>query len=933
MSTLISQVPDFVRRELDNRKRIISANEPVGGELLWMQSKTPWIKMQSNAILSDETNNKNRIILYSGWLNVGERAAFEGMYQTGALRPNPGITELHSTIKGHLGIMREVRVKFKAYTLAQLGLLQDLYMTPGIGVLVEWGWSVAYARDKSGKLDEAEIPSLNLDKLWDDDGENRWLRKTIQDKVANSRGLYDALFGLVCNFAISFVDDGTWDCETTIVGPGAMTVDINLKSPSNALDEKFTAYLEDRVNKEMKGEIKELFYTGCTAFKGISADLEIYVSPEQQERRDTENKKNEEQKKKTAAKAQSTFGAPLPYGTSIANAVSMAAITSTIESTVPPNSATTRPIPKFPVSRESTLYEADPVAIKFGNDATEMLSRKGVAFSVTSIHRTEEENQAAGGAENSFHLKGKALDFPKVYWDKLSPEEKQTLLDRYNFEQIGNYPTHIHVEPKGPNTPTPADKATSVSAPRVPPPTFKKVGQTPFEVSKTNVYVTWEFIENALNNFFEEEGKSDLNYAGRQFIDSYVNRDKNAPYTLNPLERVIPCMDFNKNDEPYLWRSFSPINVLIPGHPPSFEPENETISGERITARKFSLSNTGYGDLAAVWINYNVVVKPAFQNSETFQAALNDILNKMNEAAGGVWSLHLMYDNNGYASFRVVDMKCTYTTEENISEYIFNLNTRGSIVRDANISMIIPNELKATVMIAANAPEGKDEIESSIADRDMVGVFRSLTRGVRDRYAVRRNRESKKNETKEEENARAAIEAKRAEKKAEQEELIRLGRDMGWHESMSGPQKSACINKIFRYMENSAEVKKYNAIIPLDLTLILDGIAGLTWGNAFNVTYLPNKYSENAFFQIKDISHDVTVDGWTTTIVGMMRPKYNGTATALPAFSANELTQRNNTESTAGNRTTGPGINLEEMGKDIVNWIEEVAKDAWPRAN
>jgi hypothetical protein len=94
-------------------------------------------------------------------------------------------------------------------------------------------------------------------------------------------------------------------------------------------------------------------------------------------------------------------------------------------------------------------------------------------------------------------------------------------------------------------------------------------------------------------------------------------------------------------------------------------------------------------------------------------------------------------------------------------------------------------------------------------------------------------------------------------------------------------EKGAAINFIFRALENKESSNKISALIPLELTITIDGIGGLTWGNAFTVSHLPTKYIDNAVFQIKDISHDVSQEGWTTKIIGLMRPKYNGKAVSL----------------------------------------------------
>jgi hypothetical protein len=715
MPTLLSQVPTFVSSSFVQRQRAVQKNRPMSEDLLWMDSKTPWIKMQSNADLFGDNPNKGiveKYVLYSGWLNNKTNAPFKTMYTGPEYKPFPAITGIESSIKGHLGIMREVTVKFKVYTLSQLEVVQDLYMTPGIGVLVEWGWS----------LPTSNVNSFNLYSVKSDgDGENRWLRKTLQEQIEKGKGNYDALFGLVCNFDIQFVDDGTWDCSTTIVGPGAMTVDISLKSPGNALDKKLVKFLEDRINAEMTTDSGKEF-ARCGMFKEIKTDMVVVTSPSEQQQKDKETEQNS--------------------------------------------------------------------------------------------------------------------------------KDQRAL------------------------------------------------------ISSTNLYVTWEFVEDMLNQFFLTANNSkNVNFAGKDYINSYTGG-------------FIPCMNFGEDTN--MWRSMSPTEVLIPFHPKDLK--NDVVGTGKVKKnfRKFD-KDKRYGDLASVWLNYNTVVKPAFDASETMQEAIRKILSKMNDAVGGIWDLELMFNNEDYSSYRIVDLKCTHGVPNDLKIFVLNLNQKDSIVRDANISMTIPNALKATVMIAANAP---DDVNSSVAERDKVGIFRSLSRGVRDRFASARtfqqlaqpvpaHKSSVPTETEEKQNTHADLVATATAKK--------------WYEEYTGDEKEAVITEVFAILETGQDSGVISALIPLELTVTLDGIAGFTWGNAFNVTYLPKKYRDNALFQIKDISHSVSQDGWITTIVGLMRPKYAAKAVATPVYQAES----------AGTTLTSAQAGVEEsdITKSVVTNLNDAALSAQTNMN
>ena len=82
------------------------------------------------------------------------------------------------------------------------------------------------------------------------------------------------------------------------------------------------------------------------------------------------------------------------------------------------------------------------------------------------------------------------------------------------------------------------------------------------------------------------------------------------------------------------------------------------------------------------------------------------------------------------------------------------------------------------------------------------------------------------------------------------------------------------IHTFFKYkvMDKEIETKSFsNILLPYTCTLTIYGISGITPGNRFAVDYLPARYRERTYFVCTKVSHDVTNQGWKTTIVGDMR--------------------------------------------------------------
>ena len=64
---------------------------------------------------------------------------------------------------------------------------------------------------------------------------------------------------------------------------------------------------------------------------------------------------------------------------------------------------------------------------------------------ITSGHRSEEHNKRVGGAKNSYHLKGQALDL--FFYDKCGKSLKEiVVIAQKYFNGVIVYKKHIHVD-------------------------------------------------------------------------------------------------------------------------------------------------------------------------------------------------------------------------------------------------------------------------------------------------------------------------------------------------------------------------------------------------------------------------------------------------------------------------------------------------------
>ena len=76
--------------------------------------------------------------------------------------------------------------------------------------------------------------------------------------------------------------------------------------------------------------------------------------------------------------------------------------------------------------------------------------------------------------------------------------------------------------------------------------------------------------------------------------------------------------------------------------------------------------------------------------------------------------------------------------------------------------------------------------------------------------------------------------------------------------------------------ENSDEGLEYsqyknNRILPVDLSMKVDGIAGIYFGNVFTISKLPSELKNKLLFQVKNVTHTVNNDTWTTDVTSLCR--------------------------------------------------------------
>lgn len=227
MGLFLSEVKTNIQNTVRTRQDKLNNHE-----LSWFNEKMPWVRMTSLAEIEGDAELRKDWILFGGKIfnqNGAQRlrSGYSEIYNQSSNKPMPGITNVSIANKGSMGSTREANISFVCWDLEQLNYLELLYMTVGIHILLEWGWSKHINNNSIDYNLSLEQPQSDRDII-----------KRIIENVDNSEGHYDAMQGPVSNFSWNMNTNGGFDCQITIVSVAEMFLEVDVHSTSKNITKK-----------------------------------------------------------------------------------------------------------------------------------------------------------------------------------------------------------------------------------------------------------------------------------------------------------------------------------------------------------------------------------------------------------------------------------------------------------------------------------------------------------------------------------------------------------------------------------------------------------------------------------------------------------------------------------------------------------------------
>ena len=252
----LNQFKDFVKEEFNRREKDIGFDYKKGYDPEYKGPRAAWVRVCSNAEITTENENLEGFIMYGvngfddtygfqkntpgtvlGYdVNGKEHKIKESSFKH---RPCPGVTNLDiELVGGNGGKYRKSTIKWTCWSEEQLEYLSIFFLTPGLSIIVEWGWN-NYNTTSLFDLKDKDVLSSRWEKVKDDETQEyiEVKKNTIisscnsrfADKLKSSKGSYDFSFGRISDYQYQLRDDGGYDVSTTISNPGLFLESLSIK--------------------------------------------------------------------------------------------------------------------------------------------------------------------------------------------------------------------------------------------------------------------------------------------------------------------------------------------------------------------------------------------------------------------------------------------------------------------------------------------------------------------------------------------------------------------------------------------------------------------------------------------------------------------------------------------------------------------------------
>ena len=294
--------------------------------------------------------------------------------------------------------------------------------------------------------------------------------------------------------------------------------------------------------------------------------------------------------------------------------------------------------------------------------------------------------------------------------------------------------------------------------------------------------------------------------------------------------------------------------------------------------------NITCGNALNIFIKYSTLVK-IWRSSYTRADFLNGILSTINANSYGFFRLIYAPKTEREAA-TIIDFKSKNKTKiESETLYKFKPTTINSIVRDFSFNFEMSNLVAGRTIFNSQRflsdyaknkrPEERGK-EIQLSPDAFKSVDYSMFSNADGFYSINTIDLKAIKRTIEDAVEKGNIQTPTEQPKAEENETANLT-EIIEQKSVKFILPNGIKTLIFTDREviikqlKVLEEQNKNTLTPIDVTIVIDGISGFSCGEYFNIDGVPEVYNKIGVFQITNTKHNITNEGWTTTLEASFR--------------------------------------------------------------
>ena len=790
--------------------------------------------LQGGTISTTTGQETNRKTQFSQTYTKNQETQLRGQIDDLGYKPMPGITNVSVGTRGKWRTTIESDIEFICYNLEQLEIMNKLYMSLGVHVLLEWGHSPYL--DSKGNVKDFFNP---IDFFGSRFNNRDSLVKEIENKKLEHNGNYGATLGRVYNFTYQSNPDGSYNCKIQIVGEGAILESIWVNR-SSRLD------FDGNTRENNADKFESDLTNALSSIKNVLRDLDLAYEDKQENpigiiTGDEAIRYN----KFRGVNSTNFFRKPTDVGL-------LNAITSNFRDPTIIEAATNRGNLSYgdilnSIFQTSTYkgYQFSPEGIGLKNISSNNDFQKfGNAHQIISgLDRGEKDNLNPISPEFFY---GYATRYTQAGKAVVSANLED--IDSYYYITFGHLLALIqHLCVFNTNNSSPQIDISSSSKNSIKPVVY-------IDYHPDNTIMKTGVIEASINPSI-------------CIVPFRVNAQKGKK-TKDTFDLFFNPLDTRK-EKNYSWLSWltGEISnedkniVLYPERNQINEGFKDTFQQDPLNNKNFPSSNKLMHVLVEVNHAIKVLKNLAGESNNTevdLLTYINALLDDITISLGKINNFRAFYDDNSH-TVRIIDQHRTEEIRDLITIPNFGLK---SLAYDYSLSSYIDSKTAAKIVIASQGTE------NGIKDfSDDVMTYQKLNNSVRDRFSP------------------SIIPAVPIPKdKSESSKRVKVLQKLYDHiykvyTLRTVLSENEIINIQNIYSDHINQKQKYDPqrnatlLLPIELQVKIDGITGILPFNAFKLpdNRLPLRYQGKVYFIVFSIDHEFESNNWYTVLKGHLQ--------------------------------------------------------------